>query len=805
MRARGHPARILRRTLRRDLWRQRWQFAAVGVTIMLGVALYAASYDTSKNLEASYQRTYERLALADLTASGGAEAAFARVARGTPGVRAVTRRVQADVPIRITDGHRLLGRVVGLPPGDQPAVGRVDVLEGRYLDAADPSGVLVERHMAGHFGLHPGDTLETLTARGFTRVRVRGIVASPEYLWPARSRQEVLTTPDSFGVVFAANRFVEGAPARARVPQDLVRYAPGADRVALDATLARRAGGLGVADITTQAEQPSNAALSEDLQGFGEVAVLFPLLFLTAAGIATLVLVNRMVWSQRSAIGTMRAEGIGRATVMWHYLSFGLVVGLTGALAGVAIGVPLGALVTGTYTSALSIPDTVTRLHPWTPALGILFGLTLGALAALAPAATALRMTPAEAMRGFAPTIGPAHSLVERLLPPARRLPIRWRLPLRAVGRSKRRSLATVLGIVLSLVLVLASWGMIDTVQLLTQRQFDRIQHDDARVYFTGPADASVLRQVRSVPGVADVEELVTLPATVRRGGSAYATELQGYQAGTRMHTFLAPDGDAVPLPAGGILAGRALAKLLGARAGDRVTVSFPTLGTRIDTRIAGFVDEPLGTYVYMRADALGRSLASASPPAPPTALASPAITSALVSYDPGARPAAIRDELGRLGAVAAVVTSDALAQLVNQYLALFYAFVGVMLAFGAILAFSLIFNAISVSVAERSVEFATMRANGLSAREISAMLARENLLLSLVGIPVGLIVGYRAAALMMSSYTSDLFSFELQMRTSTLVLSGLAVLAVVLAAQWPASRAASRIEIARVVRERAQ
>ena len=805
MRRRGHPGRILARKLRRDVWRQRWQFAAVAVTIMLGVALYAASYDTFQNLEASYHRTYRRLALADLTASGGPEAAFARAARDTPGVEAVTRRVQADVPIRITGGHQLLGRLVGLPADGRPAVGRVEVLEGRHLDAADPAGVLVERHMASHFGLHPGDTLEALTADGFTRVRVRGIVASPEYLWPARSRQEVLTTPDAFGVVFAANRLVEGAPARARVAQSLVAYAPGADRPALDATLARRAADMGIGDVMTRAEQPSNAALSEDLQGFGQVAVLFPLLFLTAAGMATLVLVNRMVWSQRSAIGTMTAEGVGHRTVMWHYLSFGLLIGLAGALAGVAIGVPLGALVTGTYTSALSIPDTVTRVNPWTPTLGILFGLTMGALAALAPAATALRMTPAEAMRGFAPPVGPAHSLVERLFPPARRLPIRWRLPLRAIGRSKRRSLATVLGIVLSLVLILASWGMIDTVQLLTQRQFDRIQRDDARVYFAGPPDESVLRQVRSVPGVAAVEELVSLPATVRRGGAGYATELQGYRAGTTMHTFLAPSGDAVALPADGILAGRALSHLLGVRAGDRVTVSFSTLGTRIDTRIAGFVDEPLGTYVYMRADTLRRSLAAASPPLPSTALASPAVTSALVSYGPGARPAAVRDDLGRLGAVAAVVTSDALAQLVNQYLAFFYAFVGVMLAFGAILAFSLIFNAISVSVAERSVEFATMRANGLSPGEISAMLARENLLLSLVGIPVGLVVGYRVAALMMSSYTSDLFSFELQMRTSTLVLSGLAVLAVVLAAQWPASRATRRLDIARVVRERAQ
>lgn len=50
------------------------------------------------------------------------------------------------------------------------------------------------------------------------------------------------------------------------------------------AAIARRHGATGV---VTRSDQPSNALLSKDISGFAELAVMFPLLFLTAAGLAT--------------------------------------------------------------------------------------------------------------------------------------------------------------------------------------------------------------------------------------------------------------------------------------------------------------------------------------------------------------------------------------------------------------------------------------------------------------------------------------------------------------------------------------
>ena len=138
-------------------------------------------------------------------------------------------------------------------------------------------------------------------------------------------------------------------------------------------------------------------------------------------------------------------------------------------------------------------------------------------------------------------------------------------------------------------------------------------------------------------------------------------------------------------------------------------------------------------------------------------------------------------------------------------YLALFLILVALitMLAFGAVMAFALIFNTISVNVAEREGEYATMRANGLSQRKLASLITGENLLLTALGIIPGLIVGYAAATLFMQSYSSDMFAFNLDMNTSTLVFSSLAMLAVALLSVLPAIRTVRRLDIAKVVRER--
>ena len=163
-----------------------------------------------------------------------------------------------------------------------------------------------------------------------------------------------------------------------------------------------------------------------------------------------------------------------------------------------------------------------------------------------------------------------------------------------------------------------------------------------------------------------------------------------------------------------------------------------------------------------------------------------------------------MRRRLSALPGVVAFGDSNALLDTVNEYLGLFYAFVGIMLIFGAAMAFALLYNSIQANLAERAVEVATLRAAGIRFRSLSRMITAENFLVTAIGIVPGLIVGVEVSRLFLASFNSDSFSFDLQIRATTLVFSALAILAVSLLSERPGLRAVKRLDIAEVVRERA-
>jgi putative ABC transport system permease protein len=175
-----------------------------------------------------------------------------------------------------------------------------------------------------------------------------------------------------------------------------------------------------------------------------------------------------------------------------------------------------------------------------------------------------------------------------------------------------------------------------------------------------------------------------------------------------------------------------------------------------------------------------------------------------MVRYDPGVDREEMRRRLSALPGVVAYADSQALREAVDEYLGLFYVFVGIMLAFGAAMAFALLYNSIQANLAERAVEVATLRAAGTPFRTLSRMITAENVLVTAIGIVPGLLVGLEVSRLFLSSFGSDAFSFDLQVRASTLVFTALAILLVSLLSQRPGLRAVKRLDIAKVVRERA-
>jgi putative ABC transport system permease protein len=315
------------------------------------------------------------------------------------------------------------------------------------------------------------------------------------------------------------------------------------------------------------------------------------------------------------------------------------------------------------------------------------------------------------------------------------------------------------------------------------------------------PLTTGLLSDINSVIGVTRAEPVAGLSASITRNGETLATTLHGFGSNTQMHGWTNPSG---ALPADGILAGAAIADTLGVSEGDVLRIDLPTHDVAIELEVKEFVDEPLGIPLYARLDVISEALRDAGISDPESLMAEPTVTSVMTLFDPALSRTTTMAALEGLPGVLAVQDARTLYDMVQQFLALFYAFIGIMLIFGGLMAFSLMFNTISVNIAERSTEFATLKANGIADRTIAWMVVSENMLLTTIGIIPGVLLGIGVSALFLSSFNNDSFTFELSINPLTVVMAIVVMFGVALLSLIPGVRSIKRLDVAQVVRERA-
>ena len=773
---------ILGRKRWRDLWRQKAQVAAVALTIGLGLAGFVAARDAYLDLRGSLDHVYSQLRFADLTVTGGDPATIVAGAGRLPGRPLAASRVQADVPVRIGSA-KLLARLVSLPAdGSQPPVNRLAVQSGRLTT----DGVAVEHHLATHFGLVPGDRLTLATGDGWRVYRVSAVVTSPEYLWPARSPQEIMTDPSQFGVVFAAEPLVRQVAGASAVPQ-VALYAR--DRTQAGAlvrdgrALAERAG---AAEVTGRAQQASARALADDVNTMADYAVLFPLLFLSGAALGAYILLSRLVAAQRVVIGTLRASGLPAGRLRRHYLGYGLAAGAAGSGLGIALGVPLGIFFAGGYADAIGLPFHVTGLHPATIGWAVMVGVAAAAAAAWLPARAAARLHPGEAMRGAPATAAGRRAIAERLIPRSRRH-TRWVMVLRGPGRNRRRTVLTVAGVILALSLVIVPVGLWDTLRIQMARQFTIVQRDDLQLYASPGRAPALLTTARADRRVVAAEPFARTDVTITAAGRSHTTLLYAYRPGTDMHGF--PAG----LPARGVLLPATLRDTMHLVVGDQVSLALPGAGTRTVT-VAGFVEEPMGAIAYTTL-AQYADWTGTTPDAAAGAVA--------LRLRDGTDRAGLVARYAGLPDVAAILDVRALQRSLTDAFSLYNTLVVLMGLIGAAMAGALLYTTASANITERYVELGSLRAAGMGAGMLGRLAAAENMLLALSATIPGVAAGWLLARAFMAAYTNDQMRMTLHLRPLTLPLVAALVLTVAAVAQLPALRGIRRTDIARVVRER--
>jgi putative ABC transport system permease protein len=126
-------------------------------------------------------------------------------------------------------------------------------------------------------------------------------------------------------------------------------------------------------------------------------------------------------------------------------------------------------------------------------------------------------------------------------------------------------------------------------------------------------------------------------------------------------------------------------------------------------------------------------------------------------------------------------------AKQVNQLLGLVYA----LLALAVLIALIGIVNTLMLSVFERTHEIGLLRAVGMRRRQIRAMIRSESVILAVFGAVIGIIVGTGLGLALVSALHSQGVTSTVVPYSSLVIFLILAALLGLLAASWPARRAA--------------
>jgi putative ABC transport system permease protein len=134
----------------------------------------------------------------------------------------------------------------------------------------------------------------------------------------------------------------------------------------------------------------------------------------------------------------------------------------------------------------------------------------------------------------------------------------------------------------------------------------------------------------------------------------------------------------------------------------------------------------------------------------------------------------------------------------INQLLGIIYA----LLALAVIIALIGIVNTLMLSVFERTHEIGLLRAVGMKRRQIRAMIRSESVILAVFGAIIGIIVGTGLGIALASSLKSQGINDIVVPFSKLLIFLILAALLGLLAASWPARRAARLDVLAAIAAE---
>lgn len=495
------------------------------------------------------------------------------------------------------------------------------------------------------------------------------------------------------------------------------------------------------------------------------IAQVFPVFFFLVAALVCMTTMTRMVDEQRNEIGTLKALGYSKVQISSKYLLYALIASILGSILGCLVGMILFPYVIFTAWNTLYNLETIK--FAFQPGLmlvasGSVIGITL--LATLYSIYSELIEVPSQLMRPKAAKIG-KKIILERIPFIWNHLSFLRKVTARNIFRYKKRFFMTVIGIAGCSALLVAGFGINDSISDIVHQQYEVINHFEASINVSN-IDDDFEQTLKKQKGVTDIMEEDTLPVTANIADKDASVTVHIVDDKNLLKDFTTlksiNDDQEVNLNSKGAVISQKMAEKMEKGIGDTITFKDAN-DNEIEVKITDIYENYVGHNIYVTRDLYDTWNSNAE--LTKTYLLKTNDTSDDFEHQLG-------QKLMDINGVDSVTFYSSLQENFTDMIASISMVVVVLVISAAALAFVVLYNLSNVNISERTREIATIKVLGFTSRETSQYVNRESILLTMIGAAVGLIVGIFLHNLIMNLAEMDDIMFGRTIKPISFVIS---------------------------------
>ncbi|WP_281739916.1 FtsX-like permease family protein [Holdemanella biformis] len=491
------------------------------------------------------------------------------------------------------------------------------------------------------------------------------------------------------------------------------------------------------------------------------IAKVFPVFFFLVAALVCMTTMTRMVDEQRNEMGTLKALGYSKLQIASKYIIYALIASILGSILGCSLGMYLfPTVIFNAWNTLYNIDQIKFLFQPGLILLasGSVTGITL--LATLYSIYSELIEMPSQLMRPKAAKAG-KKILLERITFIWKRLSFLQKVTARNIFRYKKRFFMTIIGIAGCSALLVAGFGINDSISDIVNQQYNVIYHYDATV---SAKTSEITSQIKSLKGVKDVYEEDHLAVTTKIENKDISTTVHIISNDKKFKDFctLFNGNNEFDLDDSSVLISQKMATKLNKKAGDTIKIKDAN-NKVIKAKIKGIFTNYVGHHIYA-SESLYKSWNTNAKTTHIYLIKSKKTTKKFERN--------LGNKIMNIDGVQSVTFYSSLQKNFKDMIKSISYIVVVLVISAACLAFVVLYNLSNVNISERKREIATIKVLGFTRKEVDAYINRETILLTILGSLIGLGIGIGLHHLIMNLAEMDDIMFGRTINSISYVIS---------------------------------